>query len=180
MRSTTPWRAGARRGSISLSAFCWLRLMKCIGMITGPGAKESLHYLQCLHAEVARRRGYGASSRLIVFHLDKDQVGALATERDRQTALQVVIDTARKLRAAGARQLLIGSSLLPPCAQSLGARLELPVCEIDKATVASLKRLEFICAGIVGTCTADDERMWNNALKVAGVAAIFPRAKERN
>ena len=149
-------------------------------MITGPSATEAVYCLQELHAEVRRRRGSGATARVIVFHLDTDQIGALATEGDRLTALQIVTDTAQKLRAAGARQLLIGSSALQSLAQSLATRVELPVCEIDKTTAAALKRLGFLCAGIVGTRTSDDERMWNNALKVEGVAAIYPRAKDRN
>lgn len=153
--------------------------MKCIGLITGPDSEEGMFYLNELHAEARRHSAYSASAWVISCHITARGLGLREVDRDQSEGEKLVVETARKLHAVGARHLLIGSTAWQSFAGAVAKTLKLPVHEIQRCTVTAVARMRWRCIGILATISVWEERAWTDSFATAGIATRIPAGQDR-
>lgn len=125
--------------------------MKTVGIIGGMGWEGSAVYYRVMNRQVRARLGGWHSSRLILDSLDFHAVAAAREHSEFEAVRGLLVESARRLEAAGADALLLACNTVHRFASSVSAATRLPLLHIADAAGKTLVDAGHQRIGLMGT-----------------------------
>lgn len=151
--------------------------MRKLGLIGGISWVSTGIYYDRINRIVQKRAAPMASAPLLIESLDFGQLFALRDEDDWQRASGVLIDSARRLEAAGAEGLIIGANSMHRLYDEIAAEIEIPILHIAEYVGRALKRSGKRKAALIGTRNVMTESFYRQRLVAHGIDLLPPELK---
>ena len=151
--------------------------MRKLGLIGGISWVSTGIYYDRINRIVQKRAAPMASAPLLIESLDFGQLFALRDEDDWQRASGVLIDSARRLEAAGAEGLIIGANSMHRLYDEIAAEIEIPILHIAEYVGRTLKRSGKRKAALIGTRNVMTESFYRQRLVAHGIDLLPPELK---
>jgi len=148
-----------------------------LGMIGGMSWVSTAIYYDRINRIVQKRAAPMASAPLLIESVDFGQLFALHDEEDWQRAAGVLIDSARRLEAAGAEALIIGANSMHRLYDDIAAEIEIPILHIAEYVGRTLKRSGKKKAALIGTRNVMTESFYRQRLVAHGIDLLPPELK---
>lgn len=151
--------------------------MRKLGIIGGTSWSSTALYYEHINRGVAQRLGALHSARLAIESLDLAPLAALEQAGDWDGVAAVLVDAAKRLKAAGADGLLIASNTSHKAYDEVRAAVRLPMLHIADATAERLAADGRRRVGLLGTRFTMTEGFVRERLEARGIelAAIEPQ-----
>lgn len=153
--------------------------MRTIGIIGGMSWYSTINYYRIINSVVQEELGGHHSARILIDSLDFDTVRRLQVAEDWKAAGELLADAGRRLEAAGADTVLIGTNLMHKVAPAVEAAVSVPLLHIADAVGAEAARRGYGTVAILGTKWVMSEDFYADKLAGHGVRAIAPAPERR-
>lgn len=153
--------------------------MATIGIIGGMSWYSTINYYRIINQVVQQQRGGHHSARILIESLDFDTVRALQLAEDWDGAGRLLAGAARRLEAAGADTVLIGTNLMHKVAPAVQAAIGVPLLHIADAVGAEAARRGHRTLAVLGTKWVMSENFYAERLAAHGISAIAPAPEHR-
>jgi aspartate racemase len=125
--------------------------MKIIGIVGGLSWEATALYYRLLNEGAARVLGPHHNGRSVIVSVDFAEALALANNGDWDGLAVLLIDAARRLRAAGADMVLLGANTAHIVAEQVAAAIDVPLLHIADAAGTAARTQGFRHVGLIGT-----------------------------
>ena len=112
--------------------------LRKLGIIGGASWSSTALYYDHLNRGIAQRLGGLHSARLIIESLDFEDYAAFHRDDDLEGGNALIVDAAKRLKAAGAEALLLASNTMHRAHAEVFAATRLPLIDIREATAERL------------------------------------------
>ncbi len=153
--------------------------MKVIGFIGGMSWVSTLDYYRLLNEEVQRRLGGLHSARVILNSLDFAPLAQAQKTGDWEKVGDILITAAVALETAGAELLLIGTNTMHRVADTVQARVRIPLIHIADAVGDAIRDTGMHRVGLLGTRATMEQNFYSERLAAKGLHVLTPPAAER-
>ena len=153
--------------------------MKTIGLIGGMSWVSTLDYYRLLNEEVQRRLGGLHSARVILNSLDFAPLAQAQKTGDWEKVGDILITAAVALETAGAELLLIGTNTMHRVADTVQARVRIPLIHIADAVGDAIRDTGMHRVGLLGTRATMEQNFYSERLAAKGLHVLTPPAAER-
>jgi len=150
-----------------------------IGMIGGTGWVSTVEYYRLINEKVNEKLGGLNFIRCLIFSLNFGDINDLNNRRDDKGIYLLLLDAARRLKAAGATCLVLGANTLHQYAEKLERDVSLQVIHIAEATGRAIKANNFTKAGLLGTRQTMEMDFYKEKLKGFGIKTLLPPSDDR-
>lgn len=153
--------------------------MQTIGIIGGMSWESSLEYYRVMNEMVKERLGGLHSARILLSSVDFDDIRQRMLADDWHGAGVRLADEARRLEAAGAACIIIGTNTMHMVAPQVEAAVDVPVLHIADATAEVIKARGMSRVGLLGTVFTMEHPFYRDRLAGFGIETIIPAARDR-
>ena len=153
--------------------------MKTLGLIGGTSWVSTADYYRIINREVNRLLGGHHSARLILYSLDFQVAYDLHHRKDFEGQRNLLMNAARKLKAAGAEGLMLCANTTHKYADDLLMEIGLPLVHIADETAKVIKEKGISTVGLTGTATTMQETFYSDRLRKYGIETLVPSRKEQ-
>lgn len=143
--------------------------MKKLGIIGGTSWNSTALYYDHINRAVAQRLGGLHSAKLLIESFDFADYAAFHASDDWDHANAMVVETADRLKAAGAEGLLLASNTMHKAAGAVAAATGLPIVDIRQATADRLVEDRRTRVAILGTRFTMTEPFAREKLEQVGI-----------
>lgn len=112
--------------------------MRKLGLIGGMSWYSTRTYYEHINRLVQNRAGKRASAPLLIESLDFSDLARLSSKEEWERASKVLIDSARRLEAAGAGALIIGANSMHKVYDAVAASVAVPIIHIADCVGAKM------------------------------------------
>lgn len=156
------------------------QILKTIGIIGGLSWISSIDYYRYINEIINTRLGGLQSGKIILFSVNYGEIKMLTDKGDWKAILEIMIDAARKLEAAGADCLLLGANTMHKIAGEIQAAISIPILHIAEviASVIMSQRLQLVA--LLGTKFTMELDFYSKTLAKSGITTIIPEANDRD
>ena len=155
--------------------------MKALGLIGGMSWESTAIYYRHLNEIVRERLGGLHSAKLLLWSFDFAEIARLQSAGDWDAAAALLIETARKLEAAGADALVICTNTMHRMADEVQAAVSIPLIHIADATAEAVKRAGSSRPALLATRFTMEQDFYKGRLAERhGLEAIVPDAAGRD
>lgn len=148
--------------------------MKKLGLIGGLSWISTARYYQIINEAVSKQQGGLASAPLLIESLNFAEIARCATETDWDCAAQTLIDSARRLEAAGAQGLLLCANSVHAIYDRIAGEIAIPILHIADAVGEKMQADGIKTAAIIGTRNVMTEKFYRQRLVSRGVSLLPP------
>ncbi|QDH35476.1 amino acid racemase [Porphyrobacter sp. YT40] len=148
--------------------------MRKLGIIGGMSWVSTATYYERINRIVQKRSPPMASAPLLIESLDFCELYALREEHDWKRAAGVLIDSARRLEAAGAEGLIIGANSMHRLYDDVAAAVGIPILHIAEYVGLAMKRAGVSSAALLGTRNVMTESFYRKRLVAHGIDLLPP------
>ncbi|MGH7952896.1 MAG: aspartate/glutamate racemase family protein, partial [Limisphaerales bacterium] len=153
--------------------------MKTIGLIGGMSWVSTLDYYRLINEEVQRRLGGLHSARMILNSLDFAPLAEAQKTGDWEKVADILTDAAMVLETAGAELLLIGTNTMHRVADTIQARVRIPLIHIADAVGEAICNAGLQRVGLLGTRATMEQDFYAQRLAEKGLQVVTPPTTER-
>lgn len=153
--------------------------MKTIGLIGGMSWVSTLDYYRLLNQEVQRRLGGLHSARVILNSLDFAPLAEAQKTGDWEKVADILTTAAVALETAGAELLLIGTNTMHRVADTVQARVHIPLIHIADTVGDDIRDAGLQRVGLLGTRATMEQDFYAQRLAGKGLQVLTPPAAER-
>jgi len=153
--------------------------MKTIGLIGGMSWESTALYYQLINREVGARLGGLRSARLQLCSLDFETVVAGQRRGAWDELAALLADAARRLEAAGADCILIGTNTMHRVADAVQAAVAIPLLHIAEVTARAIRAAGRRRVVLLGTRYTMEQGFYVEHLARHGIACVIPDPDER-
>lgn len=148
--------------------------MRKIGLIGGLSWYSTRTYYEHINRGVQARRGKQASAPLLIESLDGSDLMGLSSAADWKRAGDVLVDSAKRLEAAGSTAILIGSNAMHKVYDAVAGSVSVPVLHIaecvgDRMTANGTRK-----AALLGTRNVMVESFYRQKLIARDIELLPP------
>ncbi|GAA4052710.1 aspartate/glutamate racemase family protein [Parerythrobacter jejuensis] len=157
--------------------------MRKLGMIGGMSWVSTRLYYETINRLVQRRATPMASAPLLIESLDFCQLYGLKEEADWDRAGKVLVESAKRLEAAGAEGLIIAANSMHRQYNQVAEAVEIPVLHIAECVGERMAKDKVGQAAIIGTKNVMTESFYRRRLVSHGIDLVPPdmeRVEETN
>ena len=155
--------------------------MKIIGLIGGMSWQSSKLYYEYLNQIVAQRLGGVHSARILISSVDFSEIEKWSFEDNWEKIGRVMADEAKRLEAAGADILILGTNTIHLVADTIEAAVSIPFLHIARATGGTITELKLKKVGLLGTRFTMEKDFYTRILQEEfGLEVIIPNQRERS
>ncbi|HEY1932886.1 MAG TPA: amino acid racemase [Acetobacteraceae bacterium] len=155
--------------------------MKMIGIVGGLSWEATALYYRLLNEATARVLGLHHNARSVIVSVDFAEALALANAADWDGLAGLLIDAARRLRAAGADMVLLGANTAHIVAEQVAASIDLPLLHIADAAGEAARADGFAHVGLIGTRFTLETPIFAERLRERfGLTVSIPEAAGRD
>jgi aspartate racemase len=145
-----------------------------LGMIGGTSWFSTAMYYEQINRGVARRLGGLSSAPLLIESLNLAPVAALELANEWDQVAEIVTDSARRLKGAGAEGLLLCSNTLHKVAEAVSAAVSIPLIHIGDVAAEKLAADGVKRAGLLGTRFTVADPFVRERLEARGIKVTVP------
>ena len=153
--------------------------MRTIGLIGGMSWESTTLYYQVINREVARRKGGLHSAPLHLVSLNFEDIAARQRAADWPGMAGILSDAARRLEAAGADCVLIGTNTMHRVADEVQTATSVPLLHIADVTARAILAAGHGRVGLLGTLFTMEQPFYRERLASFGIECITPPEAER-
>lgn len=125
--------------------------MRKLGLIGGMSWRSTRTYYEHINRLVQARAGPTASAPLLIENLDFRELVRLSTPEDWKRAAGVLMDSAKRLEAAGAGAIVIGANSMHKVYDEVAAAVSVPVLHIAVCVGERMAAKKVRKAALLGT-----------------------------
>jgi aspartate racemase len=148
--------------------------LRKLGLIGGMSWYSTRTYYEHINRGVQARAGKQASAPLLIESLNFSDLVRLSTAEDWQRASEVLVDSARRLEAAGATALLIGANSMHKVYDAVAGAVSVPVLHIAECVGARMARDAVRKAALLGTRNVMVESFYRQKLIARDIELLPP------
>jgi aspartate racemase len=153
--------------------------VRTLGLLGGMSWESTLPYYRIVNERVRQRLGGLHSAKLVLHSVDFAEIGALQHAGDWDAAGVILVEAARRLRAAGAEGLVICTNTMHLVAPAIEAAVDLPLLHIADATAARIREAGLSRVALLGTRFTMERDFYRQRIEAAGIEVIVPDAAQR-
>jgi aspartate racemase len=155
--------------------------MQTIGLIGGMSWESTAEYYRIINERVKERLGGLHSATLALYSVDFAEVEELQQEGDWKKATALMVDAARRVRAAGADFIVMCTNTMHLMADEIEQQTALPVLHIADATASAVTDAGVATVGLLGTRYTMEQDFYRGRLETRhGLRVVIPEAEDRN
>ena len=151
--------------------------MRKLGLIGGMSWLSTRTYYEHLNRLVQASKGRQSSAPLLIESLDYTDLQRLHTGEEWQHAATVLADSARRLEAAGATAIVIGSNAMHKVYDAVAAAVGVPVLHIAEAVAERMARDGVRKAALIGTRNVMAEGFYRQKLIARDIELLPPEMR---
>lgn len=151
--------------------------MRKLGLIGGMSWLSTRTYYEHLNRLVQGRVGRQASAPLLIESLDYTDLQRLQSAEEWQRAAGVLADSARRLEAAGATALIIGSNAMHKVYDEVAGVVSVPVLHIAECVAERMARAGVRKAALVGTRNVMTDGFYRQKLIARDIELLPPEMR---
>jgi aspartate racemase len=148
--------------------------LRKLGLIGGMSWYSTRTYYEHINRGVQARAGKQASAPLLIESLDFSDLVRLSSADDWRRASDVLVDSAKRLEAAGATALLIGANSMHKVYDAVAAGVSVPVLHIAECVGVRMARDGTRKAALLGTRNVMVESFYRQKLIAHDVELLPP------
>lgn len=154
--------------------------MKTIGLVGGMSWESTVTYYQLINEAVKAKRGGLHSAKCVLYSVDFAEIEAMQREGRWEEAAQLLITVGQSVEKAGADFLLLCTNTMHKLADSIQAKLHIPLLHIADATGERVTQMGFKKVGLLGTRFTMEEDFYLGRLsRQFGLEVLVPAFSER-
>lgn len=154
--------------------------MKVIGLIGGMSWESTVEYYRLINESVKERLGGLHSAKCVLYSVDFAEVEELQRRGQWPDAAQLLVGAAQNVEKAGADLVLICTNTMHKVADTIQARIGVPLLHIADATAEKVKQAGIRRVGLLGTrFTMEDDFYRGRLTGQFGLEVIIPDPKDR-
>lgn len=151
--------------------------MRKLGLIGGMSWVSTGIYYETINRSVQKRAAPMANPPLLIESLDFMKLFGLKEEADWERAGSVLVDSAKRLEAAGAEGLMIGANSMHKLYDQIAAAIDIPILHIADHVGAALKAAGRKKTALIGTRNVMTESFYRKRLVAHGIDLLPPDLK---
>ncbi|KEQ27044.1 aspartate/glutamate racemase family protein [Paenibacillus tyrfis] len=154
--------------------------MKTIGLIGGMSWESSLLYYQIINQRVKEKLGGHHSAKSLMYSVNFQEIKTLQHQGKWDEATNIMIDSARKLEAAGADVIVICTNTMHKMAQEVAESVSIPLLHIADATGQEIVKDGMKKVALLGTSFTMEQDFYKGRLmEKFGLEVIVPNETDR-
>lgn len=154
--------------------------MRTLGLIGGMSWESTAEYYRLINQTVRERLGALRSAPLLLHSLDFGPIAQAQHDGRWSDAAAVLIDSARRLEAAGAQALMLCTNTMHKLADELAAATPLPLLHIATPAGEAARALGYRRVGLLATGFTMEQPFLKERLAAQyGLEVLTPPAPER-
>ena len=154
--------------------------MKTIGLLGGITWESTMEYYRGINQTINKRLGGYHSANIAMFSMDFAPVEKLQHAGDWDGVARIMIDSARKVEAAGADFLVICTNTLHKVAPEVERAIRIPLLHIADAVGENALCRGFEAVGLLGTAFTMEESFYRDRLSEKhGLNVLVPEPADR-
>jgi len=151
--------------------------LRKLGLIGGMSWLSTRTYYEHLNRLVQASKGRQSSAPLLIESLDYTDLQRLQTAEEWQHAATVLADSARRLEAAGATAIVIGSNAMHKVYDAVAAAVGVPVLHIAEGVAERMARDGVRKAALIGTRNVMAEGFYRQKLIARDIELLPPEMR---
>lgn len=151
--------------------------MRKLGLIGGMSWLSTRTYYEHLNRIVQARVGRQASAPLLIESLDYTDLQRLQSAQEWERAAGILADSARRLEAAGATALIIGSNAMHKVYDEVAGAVSVPVLHIAECVAERMARAGVRKAALVGTRNVMADGFYRQKLIARDIELLPPEMR---
>ena len=156
------------------------QIMRTIGLLGGMSWESSAEYYRMVNCEVKRRLGGLHSAKLVLFSVDFSEIERLQHSGDWDGAGAILISAAQSIERAGGECLVICTNTMHLLADTIAAKISIPLLHIADATAERIKREGLKKVGLLGTRFTMEREFYRGRLESNhGLSVVVPDDTDR-
>jgi aspartate racemase len=154
--------------------------LKKIGLIGGMSWESSLQYYKIINETVKSKLGGLHSAECIMYSVDFSEIALLQHEEKWEELTDVMVNTAQKLKAAGADFIIIGTNTMHKMASDIENKVGIKVLHIAVATGEKIVKNRMNKVGLLGTKYTMEGDFYKKVLKENfDIEVVIPEEEDR-
>lgn len=153
--------------------------MKTIGLIGGMSWESTVTYYQVINQAVQQKLGGFHSAKCLLWSVDFAEVEGCLARGDWEKLGPIIADAAKKLAAAGADFVLIGSNTIHRVFETVENAVSVPVLHIADVTADALQEKGIRTVELLGTRLTMELDFLKQRLRDRGINVLVPDRDDR-
>ena len=152
---------------------------RTLGIIGGMSWESTQSYYRLINEGIKAKLGNLHSADLLIHSVDFAPIGELQAQGKWEELGDVMVNSGKRLQAAGAQGLLIATNTMHKVAEQVQAATNLPLIHIADATADAIKQQGFTKIALLGTQFTMTEDFYKQRLIDAGLQVLIPDTDAR-
>ena len=152
---------------------------RTLGIIGGMSWESTQSYYRLINEGIKAKLGNLHSADLLIHSVDFAPIGELQAQGKWEELGDVMVNSGKRLQAAGAQGLLIATNTMHKVAEQVQAATNLPLIHIADATADAIKQQGLTKIALLGTQFTMTEDFYTQRLIDAGLQVLIPDTDAR-
>ena len=152
---------------------------RTLGIIGGMSWESTQSYYRLINEGIKAKLGNLHSADLLIHSVDFAPIGELQAQGKWEELGDVMVNSGKRLQAAGAQGLLIATNTMHKVAEQVQAATNLPLIHIADATADAIKQQGLTKIALLGTQFTMTEDFYKQRLIDAGLQVLIPDTDAR-
>ena len=152
---------------------------RTLGIIGGMSWESTQSYYRLINEGIKAKLGNLHSADLLIHSVDFAPIGELQAQGKWEELGAIMVNSGKRLQAAGAQGLLIATNTMHKVAEQVQAATNLPLIHIADTTANAIKQQGFTKIALLGTQFTMTEDFYKQRLMDAGLQVLIPDTDAR-
>ena len=152
---------------------------RTLGIIGGMSWESTQSYYRLINEGIKAKLGNLHSADLLIHSVDFAPISELQAQGKWEELGDIMVNSGKRLQAAGAQGLLIATNTMHKVAEQVQAATNLPLIHIADATADAIKQQGLTKIALLGTQFTMTEDFYKQRLMDAGVQVLIPDTDAR-
>ena len=152
---------------------------RTLGIIGGMSWESTQSYYRLINEGIKAKLGNLHSADLLIHSVDFAPIGELQAQGKWEELGNIMVNSGKRLQAAGAQGLLIATNTMHKVAEQIQAATNLPLIHIADTTADAIKQQGFTKIALLGTQFTMTEDFYKQLLIDAGLQVLIPDTDAR-
>lgn len=152
---------------------------RTLGIIGGMSWESTQSYYRLINEGIKAKLGNLHSADLLIHSVDFAPIGELQAQGKWEELGDIMVNSGKRLQAAGAQGLLIATNTMHKVAEQVQAATNLPLIHIADTTADAIKQQGFTKIALLGTQFTMTEDFYTQRLIDAGLQVLIPDTDAR-
>ena len=152
---------------------------RTLGIIGGMSWESTQSYYRLINEGIKAKLGNLHSADLLIHSVDFAPIGELQAQGKWEELGAIMVNSGKRLQAAGAQGLLIATNTMHKVAEQVQAATNLPLIHIADATADAIKQQGLTKIALLGTQFTMTEDFYTQRLIDAGLQVLIPDTDAR-